>query len=143
MLDFSHVYMYFLGQIDRDQICCDHYMRLYLSRLQHTGQAPVCNGSRDDADRAVPFPPCNSLAQVNPVDDELLFHNAHSLIFVVGQATISQPQLNYNADHPPVSADEIAGICSGKLVRREGRYFTRIKEKGQLEDVSSCPCRPR
>lgn len=57
MLDFFHVYMYFLGQIDRDQICCNRYMMLYSSKPQHRESGLMCSGSMDDVDKTEHFLP--------------------------------------------------------------------------------------
>ena len=63
MLDFFHVYMYFLGQIDRDQICCNRYMMLYSSKPQHRESGLMCSGSMDDVDSG--FCPLNG-ASIGP-----------------------------------------------------------------------------
>ena len=57
MLDFFHVYLYFLGQIDRDQICCNRYMMLYSSKPQHRESGLMCSGSMDDVDKTEHFLP--------------------------------------------------------------------------------------
>ena len=60
MLDFFHAYTYFLGQIDRGQIFCNHYMMLHSSKPWHKELGLMYNGSRDDVDRAAHFLPKTS-----------------------------------------------------------------------------------
>ena len=52
--------MYFLGQIDRGQIFCNHYMMLHSSKPWHKELGLMYNGSRDDVDRAAHFLPKTS-----------------------------------------------------------------------------------
>lgn len=80
MLDFFHAYMYFLGQIDRDQICCNRYMMLHSSKPKHKESGLMCSDNKDDVDKVGLF-----LSETN---NHLISDILHSEFFLLNDVSI-------------------------------------------------------